>query len=152
MTAAERKESRAAREAAQWRADNAHMIGQLVVNAGRDLTLGREWDTPDGFRVWQVEVIPDSSELGHFYGRVEVLGFAAGKAAPAMDALDVQREANKAAEAMMRTLGCNCTKAVRTMARASVLEMYRIAVEFQGVERGMQSAWLKGWRKGYGAA
>lgn len=77
MTAAQkRKEARAARDAAKWLVDHAAMIGYRTLNGGNDLVMGAEWETPDGYRVRQVEVWPDSQEQGHFYGRIEVIDFA----------------------------------------------------------------------------
>ena len=66
-----------------------------------------------------------------------------------MDELDVKREAWKAAKDMMRRTGAS-SRAVRGMAKESVLEAYRIAVEYEGIPVGMQAAWLNGWRKQYG--
>lgn len=76
MTAAEkRREVRARRDAARFRAEHAHMIGCRTRNCGK-LVLGAEWDTPDGFRVRQVRVDLNPYEAGHFLGTVEVVGFA----------------------------------------------------------------------------
>lgn len=66
-----------------------------------------------------------------------------------MDHIDVRREANKAAEAMARTTKAD-RKAIATMDRSSVLEVYRIAVEYDGVSPDMFKSWLEGWRKGFG--
>lgn len=65
-----------------------------------------------------------------------------------MDAIDVKREGNKAAEALGQRTGS--MQGVRGMQRADIVAQYKLAVAFEGVPKGMLSAWVLGWRKGFG--
>jgi hypothetical protein len=70
-----------ARDNERFRAANAYRVGQTCANAGSDLQVGQEWDTPDGFRVRQVEAYANPFEPGHYVGFLEVLGFAQSRMA-----------------------------------------------------------------------
>lgn len=80
--AQKRKEARQAKAAAEFRALNFHMIGSRHRNYGWNLKVGTEWETPDGFRVRQVDATPNAAERGHFIGTLEVLAFAGKYALP----------------------------------------------------------------------
>lgn len=66
-----------------------------------------------------------------------------------LDAIDVKREGDKAARSLSTVSGCSL-QAARTVAKETVKDQYRIAVEFSGLPSGMLKAWVSGWTKGFG--